>query len=150
MIVPALTPEHRDAVLSYLSMRVGAPPRDLVGDMPFTAMAVLKAGTPVGALLYTNWRGNTIEMAWAGEPGWLTPSAVRGMWSYPFVQLGCSAVLGAIQRHNRKSRELAERMGCKVVGVIEDCYGDGQDGILYSMSRRNCRWLQSRKVIANA
>lgn len=150
MIVPAQTSEQRNALLLYLAGKVGAAPADLVGDMPFSIFATMKASTPVGALLYTNFRGTTVEMAWAGEPGWLTPSVVRSMWEFPFWRLGCSAALGTIHRRNKASRDLAERMGCKLVGVIEDCYGNGEDGILYSMSRSSCKWLQTRKVAPHA
>jgi RimJ/RimL family protein N-acetyltransferase len=150
LIVPAQTEEQKSVLLLYLAGKVGAPPAELVGHMPYSIFAALKASNPVGALLYTNFRGSTIEMAWAGEPGWLTPSVVRSMWEFPFWRLNCSVALGTIHRRNKASRELAERMGCKIVGVIEDCYGGGQDGILYSMSRSSCRWLQKRKGASHA
>jgi hypothetical protein len=98
----------------------------------------------MGAALYTNKRGRTVEMIWAGEPGWLTPGNIRALFSYPLEQLDCLCVLGTIRCSNEKSRALAERMGCSRVGPIPHAFGEEDHGVLYCMRREKCPWLERK------
>jgi hypothetical protein len=144
VILPARTPDDRAILVAYMASKLGQEPNELVGHMPFEIVAIQRNEKTKGAVLYYNYRFCTIEMAWAGEPGWLTPGVVREMFAYPFKQLGCRTVIGLIDRNNRKSREMALGLGCKEVGVIEEAFGERRDAILYSMHRESCPWMAPR------
>jgi RimJ/RimL family protein N-acetyltransferase len=141
MITPARTAAERMTLVAYMASKIGVTPAQMIGDVPFEVVGVHKGARLVGAVLYLNRRRHSIEMSWAGESGWLTPGDVRRIWSYPFRQLGCLTVMGTIHKDNAKSRALAERMGCDLIGIVPHAFGEGVDGALYCMRRENCRWL---------
>lgn len=142
MIVPARTKEERRDLVVYLAHKIGTTPARLMGEVPFEVLAATRGSTIVGAIYYTNFRRSSIEMGWAGEKGWVTRAHLREIFGYPFNQLGCLRVWGLIDRHNKESRTLAEKLGCRVVGVADDEYGPGRDAIIYSMKRDACRWIE--------
>ncbi len=141
MIVEAANDQERATLLEYLVAKLEVPKEILVGHMPFIAFAILRGGEGRGAVLLTNYRGTSIEIAWAGEPGWVTRQDMRTIMRRIFIDMGVSRAYGIIKRENGASREFAARMGCREVGVLEDEYGPGKDGVLYSMTRGQCRWL---------
>lgn len=142
MIIPARSEQERLTLLSYIANKVGTTPGEMVGKMPFELVAAVAAdGAIMGAVLYTNYRVNTIEMACAGEPGWMTRAHIRDLFKYPFLQLGCWTVLSMVKRRNDVARDFNERLGFKMLGVIENGLGRTEDSILYTMSRPECRWV---------
>jgi hypothetical protein len=141
VIVPAVTDAQKTMLVNYLAEKVGVGVESLVGKMPFEVLAVIRGGRGLGAVLYTNYRETSIEMCWAGEPGWVTRGDLRSIFSYPFIQLGCLRASGCIKRSNSASRLFAARIGCREIGVLEDEYGPGADGILYTITRDKCRWI---------
>lgn len=141
MITIAASTQERMTLLAYMASKIGATPTQLIGDVPFDIAAVHRNGKPVGAVLYQNKRRHTIEMAWAGEPGWLTRGDIRQMWTHAFSNPGILTVIGTIREANGKSRALAERMGCELIGVVPHTYGFNENGLLYCMRREACRWV---------
>lgn len=142
MIVRAETPEAQAAILRFIAERVGCAPFDLVGNLPFEALATFCRGKPRGALLYTNYRAGNIELSAAGKSGWLTPGVVKEIFRYPFVQLNCHNVLSFVKRSNEPSRELCRRLGYQESCVIRGARR-ADDTVLYVMNRHSCRWIQT-------
>jgi len=128
-------------LLAYMARKIGIAPQELVGAMPFEIVAVTRAGRAMGAVLYINFRGQSIEMSSAGNPGWLTRANLREIFAYPFEQLKCLRVWGVARADNTKACRLNEKLGFKRLAELEDEFGEGEHGVLYSMSRRNCRWI---------
>ncbi len=145
MIVPARTQEDRATLVAYLASKIGTSPADLVGQMPFEVVATTRAGKPVGAVLYINYRGSSVEMACAGEDGWLTPGHLRGLFGFPFQQMGVWTVLTMVKRTNKTAREFNRRLGftelCVIPGETKD-----EDAFLHSMTRPQCRWIETAAV----
>jgi RimJ/RimL family protein N-acetyltransferase len=141
MIIPARTPDERAFLISYIAAKNKVTPRDLVGDMPYTAMAAVKDGKVLGAVLYINYRGPTIEMACAGEPGWLTRENLRGFFAYPFEHLKVRRVTGIVHRKNKHARSINERLGFKLEGVCRHGFEDG-DACVYGLIKQDCRWIR--------
>lgn len=139
MMVLAQTPEARAIVAGYLRMRIGEM---LVGDMPYGAAAVISGNEMAGGILFTNFRGSTVEIALAGKPGWLTRGVVRSMFRHVFLDLGALCCCSIVRRDNGPSRLLASRLGGREAGVIEHAFGQGLDGILYTMTREACPWIE--------
>jgi hypothetical protein len=136
-------------VVTYLSDKIGVSVEDLVGQMPYEGAAIVRRERFAGAVLYTNYRGNSIEMCWAGEPGWVTREHLRDIFAYPFLSLNCLRASGCVRRSNNASRKFCKDIGCREVGVLEDEYGPGDDGILYTITRDKCRWIKPRNAQMN-
>lgn len=143
MIFRANTEEERASLIQYLMLRISASKENLVGNMPFDVYGVIRDGNAVGAILLTNYRGTSAEVCLAGEPGWISAKDLRTAMRHLFVERGILRVWGSIARSNGPSRELAKRLGCREIGVLEDEYGPGQDAVLYSMAAKKCKWLRS-------
>lgn len=141
MITPARTPDARATLVAYLASKIGTSPRDLVGQMPFEIAAVVRDAKPIGAVLWLNYRTHSIEMSWAGEPGWMTRSNLRGIFAYPFVQLKCWTVIGLVNRSNAHMRSFGERLGFVERCVIPAGPTKHGDIVLYTMTRDACPWL---------
>lgn len=142
MIERASTPEARATLVAYLASKMGTTPFDLVGHMPFEVVATMRNGKATGAVLYYNYRGPSIEMACAGEPGWLTRETIRDAFLYPFVQLGCWTVLTQVARSNTTARKFNQKLGFIELGVIESGPSKSDDVIVYKMTRDRCVWIR--------
>lgn len=142
MIVEAATDAERETLLQYLVAKLDVPKEILVGNMPFSAFAIVRGDHGLGAILCTNYRQTSVEIAWAGDPGWITRGDMRTVFRRIFDEMGCLRAWGVVRRDNGPSRNLARRMGCREVGILENEYGPGKDGVLYSMTRAACQWLK--------
>lgn len=141
MIVRAEGETEKQTLLEYLSLRLAASKDSLVGSMPFEVLAVVRNGVGIGAVLLTNFRGGSVELAWAGDRGWLARGELRALSRHLFDDLGVRRVWGMIDTRNIPSLVLARRLGARVVGILEDEYGPGADAAMLSMTRKQCRWL---------
>lgn len=144
MILPAITESDRAALLAYMGARIGEKPEDLVGAMPYRALAIIRDGLLLAGVVFLNFRRTSIEFHLAGDPGWAAsmPRAdIEALFAYPFVELGCLRVQCTIKRNNKPARRGAEVLGFRLLGVAHDEYGPGKDGMIYSMRRRDCRWI---------
>jgi RimJ/RimL family protein N-acetyltransferase len=141
MIVPARSKEDRAYLVSYIAEKLNITERDLVGDMPFEIIGAVRFGRVIGAVLYINYRGPSIEMTCAGEPGWLTREHLKAFFSYPFEQLGVRRVTGIVHRKNKHARDINERLGFKLEGVCRHGFDDG-DACVYGLLKRDCKWIR--------
>jgi RimJ/RimL family protein N-acetyltransferase len=113
----------------------------------FQALGAYDGDTLLGGFLYTNYRtiGETgfhsIDMHMAGEPGWLTRRTLAAFFGYPFLELGCSRVVGSIGSDNKHARDIAERFGLKLDGTIRSGIGSVHDTCVYTMTRAECPWI---------
>lgn len=141
MILPAMTDDEKSVILAYVASKIGTTPADIVGTMPFSAIATLRGGNLLGGVIYTNYRIASIEMSCAGEAGWLMPRDLKALFAYPFQQLGCFTVLTNVKRRNERARKFNEKLGFKHLCVVECGGPEGDDTIVYKMTRPKCRWL---------
>jgi RimJ/RimL family protein N-acetyltransferase len=141
MFVPAQTEDAKRILGLYVAERSGVPPEQLAGVLPFNAAAIVRGERIWGAVIYTHYRKTSIEMNWAGDCGWASRGALRAIFDYPFLQLGVLRCYGIVRRSNKQSRQFAVRIGCREAGVLDDEFGPGQDGIIYSMTLAQCRWI---------
>lgn len=136
---------QRELVAAYLKSKI----RDM-GEPPtkdYEGIGVVKDDRIIGGVLYTDYREiapgeHDIRMHCAGEPGWLTRASIRVFFEYPFIQLRCIRVTAIVSKANRRARDLDERLGFKLEGCVKDGFGTGRDGLVFGMTRRNCRWIE--------
>ncbi len=140
MIVTPTNPQDKAGLVQFMARKLAMTPHELVGPVPFEIVGTVHRGRLMGAVLYTGFRGNSMEMACVGEPGWLTRGDLRDIFAYPFIQLSVMRVWSCVPRNNAASRELATRLGFRLVGVADNEFGP-VDGIIYSLTKAKCRWI---------
>jgi L-amino acid N-acyltransferase YncA len=141
VIIRPETDADRRTVIAMIASRVKTTPDDLVGQIPFEVLAaVSQQGQLLGAVLYINYRAGSIEMTQAGVPGWLSRAHLRDLFDYPFNQLGCRRVTGIVHRKNKHARDINERLGFKLEGVVRHGFNNG-DAMIYGLLRNECRWI---------
>lgn len=96
------------ALVEFLAVRIWGK----IKPMPHgTAMAVAHQGAIVGGALFNNYDPDTgtVEISAASDnPGWLTRPILWEMFSFPFNQMGCQAVILRVDPDNsRLARILA-------------------------------------------
>lgn len=138
-------PEEKQSLATYIATKIGISADTLVGAMPFEVLVAWRGAKPCGAILYTNYRHPLIEMSCAGEPGWLTRDNVRGMFTYPFVQLQCWTVLALISRSSTRTRDITKRLGFTELCALQSGIRTA-DAILYGMTRPECKWLGMEEI----
>ena len=84
--------------------------------------------------------GGEIQM-WAAGEGWLSRRTLRVLLGYPFGQLGCHRITAIVAKKNRRSRRLVEGLGFKLEGVAREGMRPGVDACIYSLLKRECRWV---------
>lgn len=97
-----------------------------------TAMAVHAGGVLLGAALYNNYfkAHGTIELqAAADSPRWLSRRTLRELFSYPFQQLGCQAVVMRTDADNMRTQRVAWRYGFRRY-EIPRLHGRDKSGIV--------------------
>jgi L-amino acid N-acyltransferase YncA len=67
---------------------------------------------------------------------------IRAMFNYPFRYLGVKKILVYVSEANRKSIELAIRLGFKVEAIIKDVYAEGSM-LIMSLLKQDCIWIRS-------
>jgi hypothetical protein len=94
-----------------------------------------------GGAVYQGFTGASIGMHTAGfVDNWVNRDLLWVCFHYPFVQLGCSKVLGTVASYNHKALAFDMRLGFKEEAVITGTYPDGNT-IVMGMRRDDCRWL---------
>lgn len=135
-------------IIHFVLSRIGMEPISAKDLAKITAIGAYRGNKIIGGFVYTNYRkvaktnNYSIDMHMAGSPGWLTPMSLRAFFAYPFIQLGCSRVVGSICAGNDIACSLAVRLGCKQDGRIRSGVSPDSDTIVYTMLRGECPWIR--------
>lgn len=102
-----------------------------------------KDGRMVAGVIYEGYTGHNIFMHVAAEPGgkWLTKGFLRAGFSYPFEQLKVDRVTGWVEASNAQARRFDEHLGFAPEAVLKGAATDGGDVIIYTMWRKDCRYV---------
>ena len=106
------------------------------------AIGVARGGAIVAVALFANHQGPNIEITFVtSTPRWASHEMIRGILSYPFVQLACKRVTAVTEACNTDARAFLERLGFCQEGTHPDAFPSG-DGISYGLLRKDAeRWL---------
>jgi len=66
---------------------------------------------------------------------------LRTICRYPFIYLGCNVTIAMVASGNIKSRRFCENFGFVQSGIVPDG-SPGENLIMYSLARVNCRFLK--------
>lgn len=125
----------------------GRIPHFDLGDSPYTAIGLLdQRGYIHAGVVYSVFTGNDIVMHVALlNRRALTRRFIEEAFKYPFLQLNTARVTAMVAAGNQASHDFVKRLGFRREGCLREWYADGQDGILYGMLRRECRWIHPRR-----
>ncbi|MGB7241020.1 MAG: GNAT family protein [Sulfitobacter sp.] len=103
-----------EALQRYISVGIWGDQRDIPGD---TIIASISSGNAVlGAAIFQNYNksAGTIEISAAADSAkWLCRSVLDEMFSYPFTQLGCQAVLTRCDPDDKRLSRIFKAFGFK-------------------------------------
>lgn len=122
-------------------------PHMSLGESPYTAIGLIdEHGYLHAGVIYSVYTGNDIfaHIALLNRRS-INRAFIEAAFKYPFLQLNCARVTVMVALGNDASHEFVTRLGFQREGRLREWYEDGQDGIVYGMLRRECRWIHPRK-----
>jgi RimJ/RimL family protein N-acetyltransferase len=110
---------------------------------PCAALGVMKDGQPVAGVVYHALTEHVVEVSIAAEPGsrWCSRSVLKALFGYPFGQVGCVTMVARTGKKNHKARKLLKGLGFALVGPIPSAIDGKEDALIFTMRRKDCRWL---------
>ncbi len=110
------------------------------------AFGVVRDAHVIAAVIYTNYHpGHMIEIGVVSvDPRWCTRQVLGAAFAYPFRDLNVRRLQATTARRNKRARRLIGRLGFKFEGTARQGWPAGGDASVYSMLRRECRWLEER------
>ena len=113
---------------------------------PYTAIGVIDGEWLIAGVVYNNYREANIEMTIASiSPRWCASRILRGLFWYPFGQIGCHRVTAVTEHTNQPVREFIRRLGFIEEGVMRRSYLNGNDAVIHGMLREECRWIGDKE-----
>lgn len=124
-----------DLVGRWISERMGV---DVIP--PFTSFGVISAnGQLTGAMIFNGLNEGNVEVS-LFAPRSITRGVLRVAASYIFGTLGCNRVTARTRASNLRACRFIEKVGFQREGVLRAYYKDGEDAILYGLTKSDNRW----------
>lgn len=101
-------------------------------------------GTPIAGVVYDGYNGQVITAhIWVEK----TPSRewLAAIFDYPFNKLGVHKIIGEVNSSNNSAAKLDEHFGFRLEGVIKSYFEGDSDLMIYTMTKDQCRILNSPK-----
>lgn len=106
----------------------------------FRGLAAMGAdGRVRGVVGFDRWTLSSGQVHVAAEPMAMR-SLMRAGLDYFFGQCGRTLLRGEVRESNAAVRRMAERVGFRQSGRVEDGWSAGEALVLYEMRRSECRW----------
>lgn len=121
---------HDKTVADWASKQFGSPLRNW-----YFALGVIdSAGALVGAASFHDFNGSNIELCWYG-PGAMTPTILRGLMKFAFIDLKCARVTARTPRQNKAVTRALPRFGFNCEGVAKHYFGPVKrlDAIMFGL-----------------
>lgn len=108
------------------------------------AIGLAENGALIAGVVYESYHPQaSVAMHVAAEPGkqWATYKNLKVWFDYPFNQLKVQKVIAPVKGSNLVARRFNERLGFTEETRIKDACGAGDDLIIYTMTKDQCRFL---------
>lgn len=130
----------RTAYLPFLCKALDYSP----GPFANCIVCVREDGRPVAGVIYDGYNGATI-MAHIWVDAESTPSRewYAAIFDYPFNRLKVHKIVGQVRSTNEEAMKLDHHFGFELEAVISKFYDTGADLLVYTMTREQCRILNS-------
>lgn len=127
----AKEPELTTQLGNYAALRIWGKNRDFPGS---TCMAVVDdANTVCAVMVFYDYdaEAGVIQISGAADtPKWLTRKILKEMFEYPFVQLGCQAVVMRVAPENKRLGRILTALGFERT-VVKRLRGRNEDECLF-------------------
>jgi RimJ/RimL family protein N-acetyltransferase len=130
--------EQHPAFLDYLHDQLGVR-FDPATTRTLSHLAQAEDGTLsiLAVVAYSNWTNNSVELSIASSPCmWASKRFIRAVYEYAFQHCGKLCIHMLVEDDNLAAKALHERLGHKYGCRIEDWFGDGRDGHLFTWSKK--------------
>ena len=137
-----ITTQRQDILVPWLCQRIGYVPSmnmKCIGSLDARGMNLR------GVVGYDGYNGKCVQMQMAGEPGWIDKAVLFAAFDYPFNELDCAVVFGAVPSDNATALNINRRLGFETIIEVPDAHPDGSL-ILMMMRRENCKWIGSGRM----
>ena len=92
--------------------------------------------------MYDGYTGSSIAIhSRCDDPRHVSRKFYWSIFDYPFNVLKVKQLKGLVSTANLKAQKVNEHLGFKREALLKDYFQDG-DGIVYTMSPEDCRWLK--------
>jgi RimJ/RimL family protein N-acetyltransferase len=111
------------------------------------AFGLMEDDEPIGGVIFHDYRvipnGYEMQMTIAGNrPNWLNKRTIKLAMEIVFNHFKCTRLVVACHSKNLASKQLIEKFGFVQEGCLrERMGGPGEDVLLYSLLRSECKWL---------
>jgi RimJ/RimL family protein N-acetyltransferase len=130
--------DRQDELLAWAKQRM--PLLNIEGS---AAAIGVEDGEIIAAAVFDRYRGHDIEISFAADsPRWARRGVIRGIFHYPFVQLGCVRLTTITAENNTRARRLDEGLGFVLEGIHPNGLAPGVTAVSYGMQRSECKWLK--------
>jgi hypothetical protein len=124
--------------LPFLCRQLGYVPTVLA-----QCITCVEESTPIAGAVYDNYMGLSISAhIWVCKGRAPSREWMAAIFDYPFNRLGVGKILGQVTSNNDAARKLDTHFGFVEEARITD-YSDDGDMIIYTMTRAQCRVLNS-------
>ncbi len=108
-----------------------------------TAIGIARDKRLIAGIVYNNYHDYMVEASIAAiDPRWATRRVLWAIFFYPFEQLKVRRLQVTCAKHNKHTRKFNERLGFQYEGTGREAWPDGSGACVYSMLRKECRWLK--------
>lgn len=119
-----------DRVAHYVGSKVGQGFSE-----PYSCLGVERDGKIVAGIVFNVWTGPDVQLTIAAEPGAMSRRFLRRVGSYITTELGC--IRATIETEQPHVVEMALRMGGEIEGVKRNLFGEGRNGTIIGVQRRD-------------
>ena len=130
--------DQPERVMQFVAARTGGE-----AYCDYAALGLEQDGELVAGTVY-NHRAHSNIWTHIAVDGGLAPAFICAGFRYPFIQLGCQSIAGAIRADNATSLALADRLGYMRRGLLPGACEDGADLIIVGMRKSECRYLTGK------
>lgn len=106
--------------------------------------------TMLAVAVFNNWFKHSVELSLATTKGlWATKRFIRAMYEYAFNYGNIIRIHMVSEVSNDEANQGHLRLGHKYEGKLEDWFGEGKDGLIYGLTKRNYlkgKWAIKRKI----
>lgn len=96
-----------------------------------------------GVIAYDCWTESGVQAHMAVDSPVVWRSLLRPAFTYPFLEVGRSLLIGIIAADNPRSLNMVRRLGFRETYRVVDGWSVGVDLIVHEMRRHECRWLEA-------
>jgi len=130
-----------ETVARFVASRI--PGFRLSTGKDYRAIGFLRGGKLVAGCILHDHRGFDVSASVAAEgKDWPVIEMLRFIARLVFQDWGCKRMTLLVSQKNKRARDFAQKVGFKEEGCLELGFDGKQNGIVYGMTRRNCRWLK--------